>query len=72
MIFQSIIFEDSGVQVSYFNEAERDERGMLIRTAVISPADLKAELDDVFDSLTQLIAAWEGLRRQPRVPTPHS
>jgi hypothetical protein len=72
LVMQSVIFEDRGVQVSYFVENERDDRGMLIRTAVINPLDLKAELDDVFDSLTQLVMAWEGLRRQPPVPSPHT
>ena len=72
MVFQSVIFEDRGVQVSYFFENERDDRGMLIRTAVIPPFDLKAEVEEVFDALTQLVAAWEGLRREMRVPTPHT
>ncbi len=70
IVFQSVIFEDRGVQVSYYFEDDRDDRGMLIRTAVIPPFDLKAEVDEVFDALTQLLAAWEGHRREMRVPQP--
>lgn len=72
VVFQSVVFENAGVQVSYFNEAERDERGMLIRTVVINPFDLKSEIEELFDALTQLIAAWEGQRREMRVPKPRS
>jgi hypothetical protein len=68
-IWQSVIFEDAtGVQVSYYDEVERDERGMLIRTAIINPIDLKPEVEELFDSLTQLVDAWEGQRREVRVP----
>lgn len=67
-IWQSVIFDDAGVQVSYYDEAERDERGMLIRTPVINPLDLKPEIEELFDSLAQLVDAWEGQRREMRAP----
>ena len=70
IIFQSVIFEETGIQVSYFFEDSRDERGMEIRTAVINPLDLKPEVEELFDALTQLLNAWEGLRREVRVPRP--
>ena len=70
IIFQSVIFEESGIQVSYFFEESRDERGMEIRTAVMNPLDLKPEVEELFDALTQLLNAWEGLRREVRVPRP--
>lgn len=67
-IWQSVIFDDAGVQVTYYDEAERDERGMLIRTPVMNPLDLKPEIEELFDSLTQLVEAWEGQRREVRAP----
>lgn len=70
IIFQSVIFEEAGIQVSYFFESSRDERGMEIRTAIINPLDLKPEVEELFDALTQLLTAWEGLRREVRVPRP--
>lgn len=67
-IWQSVIFEDAGVQVSYYDEDDRDASGMLIRTAIINPIDFKPEVDELFDSLTQLIEAWDGARREVRAP----
>lgn len=68
VIWQSVIFDDAGVQVSYYFEADRDEHGMEIRTAVINPMDLKPEVEELFDSLAQLLMAWEGQRREVRAP----
>jgi hypothetical protein len=67
-VWQSVIFEDAGVQVSYFDEEDRDARGMLIRTAIINPLDFKPEIEELFDSLLQLVEAWEGARREVRAP----
>lgn len=68
IVYQSVIFEDSGIQVSFFDEADRDARGMKISTVVMAPMELRAEVEELFDALTQLIAAWEGLRREIAVP----
>ena len=68
IIWQSVIFEDAGVQVSYYYESDRDARGMAIHTAVMDPVDLKPEIEELFDSLTQLLMAWEGLRREAKAP----
>lgn len=67
-IWQSVIFEDVGVQVSYFDEEERDESGMVIHTVVINPMDLKPEIEELFDSLTQLVESWSAQRREVRAP----
>lgn len=70
LVFQSVIFENATVQVSYYEGDERDEYGMEIRTAVINPIDFKSEVDEVFDSLSQLLSEWKARRRQIQPPAP--
>jgi len=71
IVWQSVIFEEATVQVSYYHEEDRTPHGLLIKTAVIKPFDFKAEVDEVFDSLTQLIAAWASANREVNAPPRH-
>lgn len=68
IVWQSVIFDEATVQVSYYDEDDRTPHGLLIKTAVINPYDLKAEVDEVFDSLTQLVAAWASASREVKAP----
>lgn len=72
LIFQSLIVDERSIQVSYYVEEDRNEQGMMIRTCVMNPLPLSVEVSEVFESLTALVEAWEGLRREPPVPAPHT
>lgn len=72
LIFQSVIVDERSIQVSYYVEEDRTEQGMMIRTCVMNPLHLTVEVNEVFESLTALVDAWEGLRREVPVPPPHT
>jgi hypothetical protein len=72
LTLQSIIFDDRSVQVSYYDEDQRNEAGMKIITLVVNPLEpgVKSELADLVDSAEQLIAAFERAYRDKSVPVP--
>lgn len=72
LTLQSIIFDDRSVQVSYYDEDQRNEAGMKIITLVINPLEpgVKSELADLVDSAEQLIVAFERAYRDKSVPVP--
>lgn len=68
IVWQSVVFDETTVQVSYYYEEDRTPHGLLIKTAVIQPFALKAEVDEVFDALHQLVTAWASVSREVEVP----
>jgi hypothetical protein len=72
LTLQSIIFDDRSVQVSYYDEDQRNEAGMKIITLVVNPLEpgVKSELADLVDSAEQLIVAFERAYRDKSVPVP--
>jgi len=69
---QSVVVDERSVQISYFLEEDRDESGLLVRTIAVNPLRFQSEVEELFDSAWQLIAAWEGARRQTSVPAPRT
>lgn len=70
MQIQSILFDEVSIQISYFEEADRNEAGMKIITCVLNPLMLKEETADLIDSAEQLVVAWERLYRMTTIPVP--
>lgn len=68
-VLQSIVLDDRNLNVTYYLEEEKDSYGVLVRTAAIVPIAFRAEVEELFDSVYQLIAAWEGQRREAGTPT---
>lgn len=63
-VLQSVVIDDRSVQVSYYLEEEKDSLGVMVRTAAITPLAFQEEVEELFDSVYQLITAWEGARRE--------
>ncbi len=63
-VLQSVVFDDRSVQVSYYLDEEKDGLGVMVRTAAITPMAFQAEIEELSDGVYQLIAAWEGARRE--------
>lgn len=63
---QSIVVDDRSVQITYYLDEEKDELGVLVRTAAIPPLPFEVEVEELFDAAYSLIAAWEGARREAR------
>ena len=72
MQLQSILFDETSIQISYFEEADRNEAGMKITTCVINPLVMRAETGDLIDSAEQLVVAWERMYRAKAIPVPRS
>jgi hypothetical protein len=69
---QSVIFDEASIQISYYEEADRNEAGMKITTCVVNPLMLKEETADLIDSAEQMVVAWERMYRQKAIPVPPS
>lgn len=69
---QSVVVDDRSVQISYFLEEDRDDDGLLVRTIALNPVRFETEVEELFDAAYQLVAAWEGARRQTAVPAPRA
>lgn len=66
---QTIVFADGRVEITYVEDRDISEWGMMGRTAVIHiNEDTEAELADLVDSATTLLDHWLGLRRNPSPP----
>lgn len=69
---QSIVVDDRSVQISYFLEEDRDDNGLLVRTIAVNPVRFETEVGELFDAAYELIASWEGARRQAALPVPRT
>lgn len=63
-VLQSVVIDDRSVQVSYYLDEEKDGLGVMVRTAAIHPMSFQPEVEELFDSVYQLLSAWEGARRE--------
>lgn len=72
MQLQSVLFDETSIQISYYEEADRNEAGMKITTCVINPLMLREEAADLIDSAEQLVVAWERMYREKAIPVPRS
>lgn len=69
-IIQGVALEDTGIQVSYYYEDEKDSYGMKGHIAIINVMDFKPEVDEMIDSIKALLHAWEEARREAHTKPP--
>lgn len=66
---QSIMLSEGRVEISYLEDRDVNEWGILGKTAVIPiTEDTELELTELVDAATALLDHWLGLRRNPTAP----
>jgi hypothetical protein len=63
--FQSVMFGERSLEVSYIEGRDRSPSGMLVKTAVINNTAVQDELAEVESDLLDLLDHWLTLMRNP-------
>lgn len=66
---QTLVFGDGRVEITYVEDRDVNEWGILGRTAVIHISeDTQTEMEELVDAATTLLDHWLALRRNPAPP----
>lgn len=63
--FQSAMFGERMTELSYIEERDKSDAGMLVKTAVIQNEAVPEELAEILSALLELLDRWLTIMRNP-------